>query len=123
MHDVPLTTHVSVAKPLMIDCRRPVTRYTAAVFACLASGTPSVVFAHAAPELDGWQEADPALARARMVPRDGIQSGATVLVMIGRPAMDHARPASLIATALRSTKSQTRIPRKASIEPGLTRAA
>ncbi|QJR34105.1 BamA/TamA family outer membrane protein [Gemmatimonas groenlandica] len=48
----------------------------------------------------------PALGSA---PETGLQYGATVLAVFDAPAQDHARPASLIATALRSTKSQTRI--------------
>ena len=118
-----VTTHVTVAEPLMIDCLRPVTHYTAAVFACLAIGTPSVVFAQAALDSTVVRKRIQLLPALGSSLEMGFQSGATVLVVVGRPAMDYARPASLIATALRSTNSQTRIPRKVSIEPGLTRAA
>ncbi len=42
-------------------------------------------------------------------PESGLQFGATVLAVFDPPAARHARPASIIATALRSTKSQTRL--------------
>lgn len=42
-------------------------------------------------------------------PESGLQFGATVLAVFDPPALRRARPASLIATALRSTKSQTRL--------------
>jgi Omp85 superfamily domain len=48
----------------------------------------------------------PALGSA---PETGLQFGLTVLSVFEPPAMRHARPASLVATALRSTKGQTRL--------------
>ena len=93
----------------MIDCIRPVTRYLTAVFAYLAIGTPSGVVAQTGPDsTDGRKRIQP-LPALGSSPETGFQFGATVLAVIDRPALDHARPASLIATALRSTKSQTRI--------------
>ncbi len=48
----------------------------------------------------------PALGSA---PETGLQLGLTVLAVFESPAARRARPASLIATAVRSTKGQTRI--------------
>ena len=48
----------------------------------------------------------PALGSA---PETGLQFGLTVLSVFEPPAMRHARPASVVATALRSTKGQTRV--------------
>lgn len=48
----------------------------------------------------------PALGSA---PETGLQFGLTVLSVFEPPAQRHARPASVVATALRSTKGQTRL--------------
>jgi hypothetical protein len=48
----------------------------------------------------------PALGSA---PETGLQLGVTVLSVFEPPPMRHARPASVIATAIRSTKGQTRL--------------
>lgn len=42
-------------------------------------------------------------------PETGLQLGVTVLAVIEPPAAQRARPSSLVATAVRSTKGQTRI--------------
>ena len=94
----------------MNACIRPVTLYATTVFALLAlSGASAVVFAQSAPDSTIGRRRIQPLPAIGSSPETGFQFGATVLAVIDRPAMDRARPASLIATALRSTKSQTRI--------------
>ena len=101
-------TYVTLAEPPMTDGIRPVARYKTAVFAYLAIGTPPDVLAQTDPDSTVGRKRIQPLPALGSFPETGFQFGATVLAVIDRPALDHARTASIIATALRSTKSQTR---------------
>ena len=113
----------------MIACPRPVPRYTGvryatrcrlrapiaacAIAACaialLAVGAPTAALSQSPSDSTKGRKRIQPLPALGSSPETGLQFGATVLAVIDRPAMEHARPASLIATALRSTKAQTRI--------------
>lgn len=108
----PCTGHdaLPLTEPPMTACIRPATLYAAIASALLAvSGATSDVSAQSAPDSTIGRKRIQPLPALGSSPETGFQFGATVLAVIDRPAMDHSRPASLIATALRSTKSQTRV--------------
>jgi Omp85 superfamily domain len=73
------------------------------------AGVPTSAEAQAAPDSTVGRRRIQPLPALGSAPETGLQFGVTVLAVVDRPAQDHARPASLIATALRSTKAQTRI--------------
>jgi hypothetical protein len=73
------------------------------------TGAPRDVRAQAAPDSTVGRRRIQPLPALGSSPETGFQFGATVLAVVERAPADHARPASLIATALRSTKSQTRL--------------
>ncbi len=75
----------------------------------VALGSPANATAQSAPDSTVGRRRIQPLPALGSAPETGLQFGATVLAVVDRPAMDHARPASLIATAIRSTKAQTRI--------------
>ncbi|WP_310569284.1 BamA/TamA family outer membrane protein [Gemmatimonas sp.] len=83
-------------------------RVTVGVSLSLA-GTPASVWAQAGSDSTVGRRRIQPLPALGSAPETGLQFGVTVLAVFDRPALDHARPASLIATALRSTKAQTRI--------------
>ncbi len=72
-------------------------------------GAPASAAAQTAPDSAVGRRRIQPLPTLGSAPESGLQFGATVLAVVDRPAMDHARPASLIATAIRSTKGQTRV--------------
>ncbi|WP_411280404.1 BamA/TamA family outer membrane protein [Gemmatimonas sp.] len=80
-----------------------------AAVAVVAIIAPTTAPAQGAPDSTVGRRRIQPLPALGSAPETGLQFGATVLAVIERPAMDHARPASLIATAIRSTKSQTRV--------------
>jgi len=89
-------------------------RYTAsrrliAAVAVVAIIAPTTAPAQGVPDSTVGRRRIQPLPALGSAPETGLQFGATVLAVVDRPAMDHARPASLIATAIRSTKSQTRV--------------
>lgn len=73
------------------------------------AGVPTSAAAQSSPDSTVGRRRIQPLPALGSAPETGFQFGATVLAVVDRPAQDHARPASLIATALRSTKAQTRI--------------
>lgn len=80
-----------------------------AIATALALSTGSISVAAQSPDSTVGRRRIQPLPALGSAPETGLQFGVTVLAVVDRPARDHARPASLIATALRSTKSQTRI--------------
>lgn len=103
----------------MIACPRPVSRYAGvryatrcrlrAAIAILAVGAPTAALSQSPSDSTKGRQRIQPLPALGSSPETGLQCGATVLAVIDRPTMEHARPASLIATALRSTNAQTRI--------------
>lgn len=85
------------------------TRIIGLALAVGMAGAPIDARSQAAPDSTVGRRRIQPLPALGSAPETGLQFGATVLAVIDRPARDHARPASLIATALRSTKAQTRI--------------
>ena len=77
--------------------------------AIVALNAPICAAAQSAPDSTVGRRRIQPLPALGSAPETGLQFGATVLAVVDRPAMDHARPASLIATAIRSTKGQTRV--------------
>lgn len=83
-------------------------RATGFAMAVLCVGAPTSSAAQTLPDSTVGRRRIQPLPALGSAPETGLQFGATVLAVVERPAQDHARPASLIATALRSTKAQTR---------------
>ncbi len=118
-HHVPVTTPPPLTEPLMTRSNRLVTYYQSiryaewrrrlAVAAVVALIAPSSTPAQGAPDSTVGRRRIQPLPALGSAPETGLQFGATVLAVVDRPAMDQARPASLIATAIRSTKGQTRL--------------